>query len=46
MNVWHDVSNERITTKKFEALIEMPTRRIRYEYLARHFSRKNFQQEL
>ena len=24
MNIWHDISDERITTKKFEALIEIP----------------------
>ena len=24
MNIWHDISAERITTKKFEALIEIP----------------------
>ena len=24
MNIWHDISEERITTKKFEALIEIP----------------------
>ena len=24
MNIWHDISPERITTKKFEALIEIP----------------------